>query len=173
MYFLNHERLTECVNHLKNITMPIDLSLRIEIVLMMSKLESPSSVRRHFQRENVSNIPSEKSIRAVFDKFIETGSVLDRERSGRLTFLTEEKLDEIEEVLSNKSMVSIRHISQEVNLSKTVVHRAMRDVLDYKPYKVHLTQQLYDEDKELRVEMAENLLPIFDDENNDGLFFFG
>ncbi len=59
--------------------MPIDLHLRIEIILMMAKLESPSSVRRHFQGENVSNVPSEKSIKAVYDKFIETGSVLDRE----------------------------------------------------------------------------------------------
>ncbi len=60
--------------------MPIDFHLRIEIILMMAILESPSSVRRHFQVENVSNVPSEKSIKAVYNKFIETGSVLDRKR---------------------------------------------------------------------------------------------
>ena len=152
--------------------MPIDLHLRIEIVLMMAKLESPSSVRRHFQRENMSNIPSEKSIKAIYDKFIETGSVLDRERSGRPSLMTEENLDEIEEVLSTNSRTSVRRVSEEVNLSKSVVHRAMRDVLGYKPYKMHLTQQLYDEDKDLRVVMAEILLPILDDEHNDGLIFF-
>lgn len=48
--------------------MPIDLHVRIEIILMMAKLESPSSVRRYFQRENLSNVPSEKSIKAVYDK---------------------------------------------------------------------------------------------------------
>jgi hypothetical protein len=138
----------------------------------MAKLESPSSVRRHLQRENVSDVPSEKSIKAVYDKFIETGSVLDRERSGRPSLLTEEKLDEIEEVLSDGSIISVRRVSQEVNLSKTVVHRGMRDVLGYKSYKMHLTQQLYDEDKDLRVVMAEILLPILHDENNDGLIFF-
>jgi hypothetical protein len=35
-----------------------------------------------------------------------------------------------------------------------------------------LTQQLYDEDKDFRVEMAELLLPIFNDSNHDSLFFF-
>ncbi|CAF0812160.1 unnamed protein product [Adineta ricciae] len=151
--------------------MPINLQLRIKIVLTMAKLESLSPVRRYFQRENVSNIPSEKSIKAVYDKFIETGTVFDRQRSGRPSLMTEEKLDEIEEVLSTTSMVSVRGVSQSVNLSKTVVHRAMRDVLGYKPYKMHRTQQLFDEDKDLRVVMAEILLPIIEDENNDGLIF--
>ncbi|CAF3997062.1 unnamed protein product, partial [Rotaria sp. Silwood1] len=139
---------------------------------MMARLESPSSVRRHFHRENMSDIPSEKTIKAIYDKFIETGSVHDRERSGRPSLMTTEKLDEIEEVLSDKAMVSVRRVSQEVNLSKSTVHLAMRNVLGYKPYKMHLTQQLDDEDKDVRVVMAEALLPILDDENNDGLIFF-
>ncbi|CAF4075045.1 unnamed protein product [Rotaria sp. Silwood2] len=139
---------------------------------MMARLESPSSVRRHFQRENMSDIPSEKTIKAIYDKFIETGSVHDRERSGRPSLMTTEKLDEIEEVLSDNAMVSVRRVSQEVNLSKSTVHLAMRNVLGYKPYKMHLTQQLDDEDKDVRVVMAEALLPILDDENNDGLIFF-
>lgn len=69
-------------------------------------------------------------------------------------------------------MISVRRVSQEVNLSKTVVHRTVRDVLGYKPYQMHLTQQLYDEDKDLRVVMAETLLTILDNENNDGFIFF-
>jgi hypothetical protein len=48
----------------------------------------------------------------------------------------------------------------------------MREVLNYKPYKMHLTQQLYDEDMDLRVEMAELLLPILNEPNNEGLIFF-
>ncbi|CAF1446539.1 unnamed protein product [Rotaria sp. Silwood1] len=152
--------------------MSIDLHIRIEIVLMMARLESPSSVRRHFHRENMSDIPSEKTIKAIYDKFIETGSVHDRERSGRPSLMTTEKLDEIEEILSDNAMVSVRRVSQEVNLSKSTVHLAMRNVLGYKPYKMHLTQQLDDEDKDVRVVMAEALLPILDHENNDGLIFF-
>lgn len=102
--------------------MSIDLRLRVEIVLMMAKLESPSSVRRHFQSENMSGIPSEKAIKAIYDKFIETASVHDRERSGRPSLITTEKTDEIENVLAENAMVSVRRVSQEVNLSKSTVH---------------------------------------------------
>ena len=49
-----------------------------------------------------------------------------------LSLITEEKLDEIEEVLSANSMISIRRVSPEVNLSTMVVHRAMLDILGYK-----------------------------------------
>ncbi|CAF5023232.1 unnamed protein product, partial [Rotaria sp. Silwood1] len=138
----------------------------------MASLEPPPSVRRHFQCENTSDIPSEKTIKITYDKFIKTGSVHDQRRSGRPSLTTPEKLDETEEVLSDNTMISARRVSQEVNLPKSTVHLAMRNVLGYKPYKMHLTQQLDDEDKNVRVVMAETLLPILDDENNDGLIFF-
>ncbi|CAF3992656.1 unnamed protein product [Rotaria sp. Silwood1] len=57
-------------------------------------------------------------------------------------------------------------------MSRSVVHRAGHDVLGYKPCKIHLTQELYDEDKDLHVEMVEILLPIINDTNNDGMIFF-
>ena len=152
--------------------MSIDTQFRVEIVLMMARLESSSSVRRHFQRQNLPNIPSEKTIKAIYDKFIETGSVHDRERTGRPSLATPEKLDEIEGVLSNNAMVSVRRVSDEVDMPKTTVHRIMRNVLGYKPYKMHATQQLEDEDMDVRVVMSEILLPILDAETNDGLIFF-
>ena len=54
--------------------------------------------------------------------------------------------------LQQTSMNNVRIVSRKVDMSKSAVHRVMRDVLGYKPYKVQLTQQLYDEDKDLRVE---------------------
>jgi hypothetical protein len=55
--------------------MSISLELRIEIVVMTAKLKYPSLVRRHFQRENRSDIPTEKTIKAIYNKFLQTGSV--------------------------------------------------------------------------------------------------
>ena len=80
--------------------MPLDEDLKIKIVLAMAKLNHPKLVIRHFQRENLRVIPCEKTISRVFDKFLETGSIHDRERSGRPTTATDEKVDEIDEVLS-------------------------------------------------------------------------
>jgi ribosomal protein S25 len=152
--------------------MPYSLELRIKIVLLMAKLESPTAVRRCLQQENVSDIPTRLTIQAIYDKFIETGSVKDRERSGRPSVVTEEVAAEIDQVVQNAAVASVRSIAQEVNVSKSVVHRTMRDVLGYKPYQMHLTQELYDEDKDLRVEMAEYLIPILEDQDNNGVLFF-
>lgn len=118
--------------------------LRIRIVVLMAKLESAVAVRRALQTEDVPNIPTEKTIRNIYNKFLETGSVHDRERPGRSSSITEEKKGEIVDVLQQTSMTSVRNVSREVNMSKSAVHRVMRDVLGYKPYKVQLTQQLYD-----------------------------
>jgi hypothetical protein len=48
----------------------------------------------------------------------------------------------------------------------------MRDIIGFKPYIMHSTQSLYDEDIDLRVEMAEHLVPILEDLENDGNIFF-
>ena len=37
---------------------------------------------------------------------------------------------------------------------------------------MHSTQKLYDEDMDLRVKMAEHLIPILEDPENDGNVFF-
>jgi hypothetical protein len=48
----------------------------------------------------------------------------------------------------------------------------MRGIIGFKPYMMHSTQNLYDEDMDLRVEMAEHLIPILEDPENDGNIFF-
>ena len=131
------------------------LQLNVRIVVLMAKLESPTLVRRQLQRENVGDVPTVLTIKRIYDKFLETGSVKDRDRSRRPASVTPEKVAEISEVLAATPMTSVRRVSQEVNLSKSVVHRTMRNILKYKPYKVHLTQKLYDEDQDLRVEICE------------------
>jgi hypothetical protein len=109
--------------------MSLDLQSRIHIVLLMAKLESPVAVRRHLQPENMFDVPSENTIRNLYTKFLETGSVHDRTRSGRPSSTTTENTEQIEEVLATTSVNSIRGISQEVGMSKSVVHRTMRQVL--------------------------------------------
>ena len=37
---------------------------------------------------------------------------------------------------------------------------------------MHSVQQLYDEDMDLRMEMSEHLIPILEDQRNDGNIFF-
>ena len=55
---------------------------RIEIVILMAKLESTAAVCRALQRRGV-KVPSENTIRDTFKKFKETGSIHNRPKSGR------------------------------------------------------------------------------------------
>ena len=91
----------------------------------MAKLESPREVRRILQREELSDIPTEKTIRNIYDKFLETGSVQDRERPGRSSSVTEEKKEQIAEILAKIPMTSVRKVSQEVNMSKLFSYDAL------------------------------------------------
>lgn len=65
-----------------------------------------------------------------------------------------------------------RNIARETNISKSQAQRIMRDVIGLKPYMMHCTQQLYDENMDLRAEMAERLIFILEDQANDGVIFF-
>ena len=49
----------------------------------MAGFKSVTAVRRKLQKENWANIPTDQTIRAIFQRFKETGSVQDREREGR------------------------------------------------------------------------------------------
>jgi hypothetical protein len=48
--------------------MSLDEDVKIQIVLLMAKLEYPKLVIRHLQRENLPVIPHENTIRRIFDK---------------------------------------------------------------------------------------------------------
>ena len=48
----------------------------------------------------------------------------------------------------------------------------MREFIGYRSYMMHSVQQFHDEDMDLRVEMSEHLIPILEDQRNDGNIFF-
>lgn len=148
------------------------LETRIQVVILMAKFESPIMVIRELQRREATDIPNRHSITAIYEKFLETGSVHDKVRSGRPSTITEDKIQEVEEILEKEPVNSVRSVARDATISSYQAHRIMRDIIGYKPYKMHSVQQLYDEDMDLRVEMSEYLIPILEDQNNDGKIFF-
>ncbi|CAF2655570.1 unnamed protein product [Rotaria sp. Silwood2] len=82
----------------------------------MAKLDYSKLVIGHFQRENLPVIPCKNSIRRIFDKFVETGSIHDRGRSRRPSTVTDEKVEEIAEALSVNPINSVRSISRKLNI---------------------------------------------------------
>ena len=144
---------------------------RIEIVILMAKLESTTAVRRALQRRGA-NVPSENTIRDTFKKFKEIGSVHNRPKSGKPA-LEDEKVEEISIFFGNEPQSSLRFVAKEVGCSFKTVHNIARQKLNLFPYKIQMTQLLHDEDLGLRMAMYENLLEKIDADENflDRLIF--
>ena len=66
----------------------------------MVKLESSTLVQRQLQQEHIGGVPMVLTFKRIYEKFLKTGSVEDRDRSGRPTSATTEKTTEIAKVLA-------------------------------------------------------------------------
>ena len=152
--------------------MTVPKNIRIQIVLLMAKYESPAVVRRKLQVEFGKNTPSEGCITVTFQRFCETGTVEDKERSGRPSKITEEKIEEVQGFLENQPQSSVRTVATACSIPRTTIHRIMREHLSLKPYKMHFVQQLYDEDLQDRVDMCETVIPMLEDKDMQNNLFF-
>ena len=152
--------------------MSTPLQIRIKIVLLMAKFESLTVVQRKLKDEFGTQTPSLHCIKDIFESFNETGTVEDRQRSGRPSVITEEKVEEVSNFCEAEPRSSVRTIAAACSIPKTTVHRIMTENLSLKPYKMHFVQQLYEEDLQDRVEMCNVLQPMLSNKDNEENFFF-
>ena len=103
----------------------------------MTKFESPAVVRRKLQVEFDRNTPCEGTITYTFQRFSETGIVEDKERSARLSKITEEMIEEFSDVIENQSQSSVRTVATAYSISPAT----MIQHLSLKPCKMHFVQQ--------------------------------
>ena len=61
----------------------LSIEERIKIVLLYAKFESSDQVQRDWRKQLGAQLPSKSTILDLVAKFKETGSVHDRDRSGR------------------------------------------------------------------------------------------
>ena len=137
----------------------------------MAKFESSTVVKLKLWTEFGKSTPGETTIREAFQRFCETGTVEDRERPGRPSEITEEKIDEVAEVIENEPQSSVRSVATACSIPRTTAHRIMTEHLSLKPYKVQFVQELY-EDMQDRVEMCKTLVPMLEDNQIQQNLFF-
>ena len=77
----------------------------------MGKLESLTTVKRQLKAEFGKQTTSLNCIRDVFERFTETGTVEDRERSRRPSVITEETVEKVHYVCEAERRQSIRNNS--------------------------------------------------------------
>lgn len=133
--------------------------IKIQIVVLMAKYHSPIKVMRELKKKGFSDIPSGTTIKTIYNKFLETGSVNDKSRSGRPS-LRNEMICAIKEELDSDPSQSTRIIAAVVGASHTFVHKVMREDIGLYPYKVQYHQMLYEEDFANRAECCKDILEV-------------
>ena len=91
--------------------MSVPINLRMEIVLLIAKFESLAVVRRKLQVEFGKNKPTEACIKRTFVRFCETCTGEDREHLDRPSKIIQQKIDEVRNVIQDKTQSSIRAIA--------------------------------------------------------------
>jgi len=150
----------------------MDIQLRIQIVLLMAKFESPITVLRQLKHGGHKDIPTTQYIGKLYAKFCQFGTVLDLEKSGKPKICDENSTNPIREILENNPKTTISSICGQTNLSRGTVHNRIKDNIGVKSYKIQIHQELYEDDIDIRVKMAENLTPILQNPANKNLIFF-
>jgi hypothetical protein len=79
--------------------MPVPTNIRIQIVLLMAIFESSVIVRQKLHVEFGRSAPSEGCITATFQRFCETGTLENKERSRRPSKMTKVKAGEVHDVV--------------------------------------------------------------------------
>ena len=88
-----------------------NMSRSLESKILIAKYESPVTIIRELQRRETTNIPEMYSITSVYQKFLETSSVGDRTHTGRPSTITEDKVQEIQQILDNEPVNSVRSVT--------------------------------------------------------------
>ena len=150
----------------------MDLQRRISIVLKMARLGSATLVLREIAGEKWSSPPVESTIRHLYNKFCQFGTVLDLPQSGRPKIDDEESMDAIMGILAEKPKSTLTEISAATNLSRATIQRRIKEDIGQKSYKLQIHQQLEEDDFDRRVEMAHVLLPVLQLPANKRRIFF-
>jgi hypothetical protein len=76
------------------------------------------------------------------------------------------------EILAETPKSTLTQLSAATNISRTTIQRRIKNDIGQKSYKLHIHQQLDEDDPDRRVEMADALLPILQLPSNKNLIFF-
>jgi hypothetical protein len=144
--------------------LPYSIEERIKIIQLHAEFKNCEEVRRQWKFFFPSQQPTAKSIRSLVKKFEETGSVHDRDRSGRPhSVVTEKTVETVREMLVDSPNTSIRAGALELGISNTSFYNAARE-LSFSPYRPTTVVALSDDDFDRRAEFCTTFLAKLDQE---------
>jgi transposase len=129
---------------------------RVEMVLLYG--DNHNSLRDvanifHFRHPDRPK-PSPNAISETVTRFKETGNVNDKARSGRpKTSLSEDKIIDVLAMFTRSPVKSVRKGAAEAGISKSSVYQILKKH-KWHPFKVHLIQELNDDDFDRRLQFC-------------------
>ncbi|KAJ8948035.1 hypothetical protein NQ318_003368 [Aromia moschata] len=97
---------------------------------------------------------SQSTVSKIENKFREFGNVTDIHKSGRKRILDDEqKLDILLDIQDNPHKPT-RQVAADNDVSKTSILRLLKNQ-KYRPYKIHLVQELNDDDPDRQLKLCE------------------
>ena len=117
----------------------LTIEQKAQCVLLYHKLKSPIAVQRKFRNEFGQDPPHTNSIKRWFKNFIETGSILDRKRSGRPS-IDEETVNAVRVAFHRSPRKSIRVASNELAIPRSTIYKVLHKRLRLHAYKSQIVQ---------------------------------
>jgi len=119
-----------------------------------------------FRNNNNQAQVSLSTISRIIQRFTDIGSIVNRPIPCRPIVVNENSQFEIALAFVEEPHLSLRKASAQLNIPKDSVHRVMKS-LKFHPYKIHLVQELNEDDPDRRMEFCETIMNII---NDDPLF---
>lgn len=128
---------------------------RAKIAVWYEWTKSVVMVQRKFRTEMRRDPPSKDSIKKWHKALMETGSVQNVKRKRSRSAHSAENSDRVEEHFSENPNSSTRRAVNALGISRRTIQRILKD-LKWHPYKIQIVQKITDEDKENRLEFAQD-----------------
>lgn len=116
---------------------------------------------------DINEAPSAQLIKNWVQKFEETGSTLNKPRTGRpRSSRTEENVESVRISVRENPALSVRKRARAVNVLRSSLHRILRKDLCLHPYKIQLVQELKPTDGAQRLNFVNEMFERFPSFNN-------
>jgi hypothetical protein len=138
---------------------------RAQCVVWFSETKSPITVQRNYRHVFEKGPPDKKTIKAWYDKFVATGSVLRQSDSDKKR-TSDETMERVMETFQRSLTKSIRRASLELNIPRSTAHKVLHKRLRLNAYKVKIVQALEPNDRPQRQQFAIEMLERIDQNPN-------
>lgn len=121
----------------------------------------------HRGLRNIKDAPSVPLIRKWVKKFEETGSTMDKRKSGRpRSSRSDENVEMVNQSIRDNPDLSVRKRAHALNVPRSSLHRILRKDLKLHPYKIQLVQELKPQDAGQRLQFVNQVTARFATFNN-------